>query len=246
MNAGLRSAWRLSAIFCAALFVSGCVTRPPTIAHVHLGHALTGVHVTPNKQGYLLVAERQADEVLALTERAKESKGLEQLKLDIAAAVTATSSDDHFGLKHSIILAANHISFAATSSDASLNVQQAAPIFARDIARVVERCELIGLLGKDVAAASSLQEAVVLSSEILQLARANVEGDDSNGDGQAGSAPNEFGMRQLRAELDGIIARENPPYRTVDEWFLFNLVRLPNGNWVFDKLGRGGNIEGYK
>ena len=35
---------------------SGCVTRPPTIAHVHLGHALTGVHVTPNRDGYLLVA----------------------------------------------------------------------------------------------------------------------------------------------------------------------------------------------
>jgi hypothetical protein len=33
---------------------------------------------------------------------------------------------------------------------------------------------------------------------------------------------------------------------TVDQWYLFNLVRLPNGKWVFDKLGRGGNIEGYK
>jgi len=27
---------------------------------------------------------------------------------------------------------------------------------------------------------------------------------------------------------------------------LFNLVRLPNGKWVFDKFKRGGNIEGYK
>ena len=41
--------------------------------------------------------------------------------------------------------------------------------------------------------------------------------------------PAEFGMKQLRAQLDGIIARESPPYRTVDQWFLFNLVRLPNG-----------------
>ena len=49
-----------------------------------------------------------------------------------------------------------------------------------------------------------------------------------------------------RAELQAMIARENPPYRTVDEWYLFNLVRLPNGRWVFDKLGRGGNIDGYK
>jgi hypothetical protein len=51
---------------------------------------------------------------------------------------------------------------------------------------------------------------------------------------------------QLRKELDAMIARENPPYVTVDQWYLFNLVRLPNGRWVFDKFGRGGNIEGYK
>ena len=28
--------------------------------------------------------------------------------------------------------------------------------------------------------------------------------------------------------------------------FRVDTVRLPNGKWVFDKLGRGGNIEGYK
>jgi hypothetical protein len=246
MSFSLSNGLRLAAILALATIATGCVTRPPTIAHVHLGHALTGVHVTPNKQGYLLVAERQADEVLTLTQRAKASEGLDQLKVDIAAAVAATSSDDNFGLKHSIILAANHISFAATSSDASINVQQAAPTFSRDIARVVERCELISLLGKDIAVAKTLNEAALLSEEILKLAQANVAGDDSNGDGKLGSAPTEFGMQQLRAELDGIIARESPPYRTVDEWFLFNLVRLPNGKWVFDKLGRGGNIEGYK
>jgi len=51
-------------------------------------------------------------------------------------------------------------------------------------------------------------------------------------------------LLQLRKELEGIIAREKPPYVTVDQWYLFNLVRLPNGKWVFDKFGRGGNIEG--
>jgi hypothetical protein len=43
-----------------------------------------------------------------------------------------------------------------------------------------------------------------------------------------------------------MIARERPAYRTVDQWYLFNLVRLPNGRWVFDKLARGGNVDGYK
>lgn len=238
-----------SARVCALLVtvaVGGCVSRPPTIAHVHLGHALTGVHVTPNKEGYLLVAEKQAEEVLELAEKASKSSELIQLKAEVAAAVKATNSTNEFGLKHSLVMAANHISFAATSPDASPNVQQSAPVFARDTVRVVERCELIGLLGKDVDASTSVDEAKLLAGEIATLARANLQGEDADKDGEAGKQPAEFGMKQLRAELDGIIARENPPYRTVEQWYLFNLVLLPNGRWVFDKLGRGGNIAGYQ
>jgi hypothetical protein len=214
-----------------ALGAGGCTSRPPTIAHVHLGHALTGVHVTPGKQGYLLVAEKQAEDVVALAQAAARSTDLAQLKTAVAAADNATNSEDEFGLKHSLVMASNHISFAATSSDASPNVQKSAPLFARDIVRVVERCELIGLLSKDVQVSTSIDEA-------------GLEGDDANGDGKVDAA--EFGMKQLRATLDGMIARESPPYRTVDQWYLFNLVKLPNGRWVFDQLGRGGNIEGYQ
>jgi hypothetical protein len=70
--------------------------------------------------------------------------------------VKATDSEDNFGVEQAIVMAANHITFAATSDDASVNVQQAAPVFASHITRV------------------------------------------------------------------------------------------PNGRWVFHKLGRGGNIDGYK
>src|SRR3954468_17171176 len=157
--------------------LGGCVSKPPTIAHVHLGHALTGVHVTPNKEGYLLVAEEQAEQVYVLAKKATASEELSQLKTDVAAAVKATNSEDEFGLKHSLVMASNHISFAATSPDASANVQQSAPIFARDTVRVVERCELIALLGKDVAASNSVGEAQLLAGEIATLAQANLDGE---------------------------------------------------------------------
>jgi hypothetical protein len=250
MTDGLRAVRneRGSMIACLLLLLGagGCVSRPPTIAHVHLGHALTGVHVTPNREGYLLVGEKQAQQAYKLAQQAHDSTTIEQLKTDIAGAVQATSSENEFGLKQSVILASNHISFAATSADSSLNVQQAAPVFAKDIARVVERCELITLLGKDVAASKSKDEAVVISEEILKLSKANVEGEDVDSDGKLGTTPTEYGMAQLRGEFDAMIARESPPYHTVDQWYLFNLVRLPSGRWVFDKLGRGGNIDGYK
>jgi hypothetical protein len=234
------------AIATSLLGAAGCVSRPPTIAHVHIGHAITGVHVTPNQEGYLVTAERRGKETIDLVQHAGASKDLAQMKQDVAAAMKATDSENDFGLKQAIVMAANHISFAATSDDASINVQRAAPVFAADITRVVERCDLITLLGKDVQASTSVKEASVSIAELGKLAQANVSGDDANGDGKVGSVPAEYGLVELRVELQAMIDRESPAYVTVPQWFLFNLVRLPNGKWVFDKLGRGGNIDGYK
>jgi len=233
-----------TALLLAAL--AGCVSRPPTIAHVHLGHAVTGVHVTPGKVGYFQHAERRAREAADTARTAAASADLEAIRTDVAATLVATESREQFGLKHSLVMASNHISFAATSPDASANLQQGAPVFARNIARLVERCELIALLGKDVAASASTSEATLLAGEISKLTEANLAGEDSDGDGKLGTTPAEFGVAQLRTQLDALVAREDPPYRTVDQWYLFNLVRLPNGRWVFDKLGRGGNVEGYQ
>jgi hypothetical protein len=228
------------------LVLAGCTSRPPTIAHVHIGHAITGVHVTPNQEGYLVTAERRAVQTVEFVRLAASSNDLAEIRKEVAAAVRATDSEDDFGVKQATVMAANHITFAATSDDASVNVQRAAPKFAADITRVVERCELIVLLGKDVASSTSTQDAAVSVAELGKLAQANVAGDDSNGDGVVGSAPSEYGLVQLRKELEAMIARESPAYVTVPQWYLFNLVRLPNGRWVFDKLGRGGNIDGYK
>jgi hypothetical protein len=239
------------ALVLSLLGAGGCVSRPPTIAHVHIGHAITGVHVTPNQEGYMVTAERRGAEAVEFSRLAAASSDLAVIKQNVAAAVKATDAEDNFGVKQAIVMASNHITFAATSDDASVNVQQAAPIFASHITRVVERCELIVLLGKDVAVSSSVEEASVSVAELGKLTRANVSGDDSNGNDSnaaagAGSLPSQYGLVQLRKELEAMVARESPRYVTVPQWYLFNLVRLPNGRWVFDKLGRGGNIDGYK
>jgi hypothetical protein len=234
---------------CAALsacVVSACVSRPPTVAHVHIGHAITGVHVTPNKEGYMVTAQRRAAEAADYANKAQSGTDLNDIKLNVALSETATNAKDDFGVRQALAMAVSHISFAATSDDASANVQKAAPIFAADAARVIERCDLVGLLARDVAGSQSIREAQVNAAEIAKLTQANLSGDDSNGDGKVGDVPSEYGMLQLRAELDAMTARERPRYVTVDRWYLFNLVRLPNGRWVFDKFGRGGNVEGYK
>jgi hemoglobin len=230
----------------AVAALTGCAQAPPTVAHTHIGHAVTGVHVTPNNESYMALADERAKAVLAAAERAARAAGnLPMMRAAVAEAVRACDSEDDFGLRQSVILAANHLSFGATAIDASVNLQRKAPLFARDIARVVERCELIRLLGNDVRATTSDQEAALLVAKILETARANLEGEETNGDGRVGSNPSEYGVAQLRAAVDSILAGENPAYVAVDQWHLFNLVRLPNGRWVYDRFGRGGNIAGY-
>src|SRR6202012_4437084 len=188
---------RLGGVVVVLLALSaagGCVSRPPTVAHVHIGHAITGVHVTPDHQGYIVTAERRARETIDYTAKASVSQDLEEIKREIAAAFKATNSQDDFGVKESIVMAVNHVSFAATSDDASLNVQKSAPQFAADSAHLVERCDLIALLSKDVAASASVKEASVSVTEIAKLAQANLSGDD--------------GVLALRKGLEAMVAGE--------------------------------------
>lgn len=236
-----------SACVLLTLAASGCVSRQPTIAHVHLGHALTGVHVTPGRVGYLAVAEERAMMAVESAHAAALSGSLAQIKPAIADATKAATSEEDFGLRLAVVQASSHISFAADSEDASANVRAEAANFAKNIAGVVQRCDLIALLAKDVGAATRVEEARALAAEIDKLAVQNLNGIDLNRDGViGGSQPNEYGIKQLRKQIADMIAREDPPYRTVEQTYLFNLVRLPNGKWVFDKFRRGGNIDGYK
>ncbi|MGH8250841.1 MAG: hypothetical protein ACREVI_09135 [Steroidobacteraceae bacterium] len=237
----------LPAVFLIACATGGCVSRPPTIAHTHIGHTVTAVHVTPDRKGYLEVAEERAATASEATLAATaDGMDLAAVKAQAATIAGAVSSADRFGLKQAVIQAANHLSFAATADDASANLREFAPGFERNIVRIVERCELMELLTNDIAATDSLDEARVLAANLRALAKANVDGEDDDGDGVVGGTPAGYGMAQLRKDVDAMLARENPPYAIVDSWYLFNLVRLPNGLWVWDKLGRGGNIEGYQ
>ena len=46
---------------------------------------------------------------------------------------------------------------------------------------------------------------------------------------------------QLREQVDALIGGETPPYVTVDRWYLFNLIRVPDGGWAWPKGGRSGS-----
>ncbi|MCG6867224.1 MAG: hypothetical protein LJE91_00400 [Gammaproteobacteria bacterium] len=243
-DAGYAVRGALCITLLALLLTAGCASRAPTIAHTHIGHAMTGWHDTPEKGGLFTTAEVKADEALKAAEAASAASDLQGIQSGIEATMMATDPQYEtspggvevkapYGVRQALTGAVAHISFAASSPDASDNVKESSEPFAQSAQAVLDRSDLILALGSDILVSRSTEEARILGKEVLLLARANVFGDDSDGDGIPGSSPGEYGMRQLRDEIQAMIDREDPPYTTVDTWYLFNLVKLPSGQWVF-------------
>ena len=233
-----------TAIACA-VFASGCTSRAPTIAHVHLGHAITGATDTPNNIGYLVYSERQAQTALTEADSAVSAyPSLERMRSDTQAVNETTNTSDKYPLVVAVRTAADHIKFAAQSADASENLKQGYARIREITEGIIVRSEVIDRYARDAATNGSNGEVQVLTVEIQKLAYANLNGQDVDGDGKIGTTDREYGVLQIRREIDALIARENPPYTTVDRWYLFNLIKLPTGEWMFRRSG-GDQSKGY-
>ena len=229
----------------------GCASKAPTIAHVHLGHVVDGWETTPGQTGLLetaeIFAQTSAD---AATRASKSDASLESRKRDIAELVKASHPEYsskktnpvngktqgvEFGVRTALLEAVHHIEFSANSDDASTNIRAGSKQFTINSRAVIDRCDLIAALGTDaLGGGSSVEEVNLLATELQSLTQANLYGEDLNGDGVIGGQnAEEYGLKQLRVELQDMIARENPVYNTIEQWYLFNLIRLPSGDWVF-------------
>ncbi len=245
------------AMITAAILIStGCSSQMPTIAHAHIGHTLTGWVDTPGKTGLFVAAEKLARTAMDTAESAtKQPMDPDRIKLSIHKAVQASNSakgpdeeGGQYGVKQALANAIDHVTYAATSDDVTDNLRQFAGKFQQAAGVVLDRCDLIAALGSDIQGSQSTEEIVLLTREIANLTRANLFGEDSNGDGRIGSAPGEYGLRQLRDQIEQMLEREDPPYTTVKTWYLLNMIRLPDGKWIFrrrfqdkgDNIYRGG------
>jgi hypothetical protein len=253
-------------LFAVILVLPGCATkRPPTVAHTHIGHVLTGWHDTPNKEGLFVAASKAAaDAVRAAESAAKVGSSTTGTKASVALVIESTDpafeyagkkkgaqqTGTRYGVKNALEAAVHHVEYATTSPDASPNIKSSAPKFASRANFVLERCDLTTALGDRILRLLSGKKAVSpndirpILEELVRLTRANEAGDDSNGDGVVGSVPEEFGLKQVHKDLMTILDRESPPYATVDSWYLFNLVRLPSGEWIYRKV-TGTTQRGY-
>ena len=216
------------------LGAAGCASQAPTIAHVHVGHAITGHPATPGEVGFFQLAESQARAADGLARELETASSLAALQAKFSVLAAALAGDA-FSFSDAVREAASHITFAANSPDATANVKQGAARFEQSIEGVLVRSELIDGYLEEARAVSDFGEARELAGEIQKLVSANLDGEDEDSNGMIGNAVTEFGIRQLREQLDAMVAAENPPYSTVDQYYLFNLIRLPDGSWAYRK-----------
>jgi hypothetical protein len=243
------------------LMGTGCALKRPTIAHTHIGHSLSGWIDTPEKEGLFIVAENLARRAMDSAKLGtSESIDLAQIKQHMKEVMTVTNppqpSDGkavNYGVKQALAGAVGHITYAANSDDSTPNVQEFASRFEQDADAVMDRCELITVLSSDVIASQSIKESKLLAGEVYKLTQANLYGEDADSDGKVGNDPGELGLKQLRQEIEAMLDREKPPYTTVNRYYLFNLIRLPDGRWMFrsdfedkdDAYSGGGGGGGY-
>ncbi len=223
-----------------ALGQTACVVQAPTISHVHVGHSVTAALDTQDNQGYFVLAERRQQAALdAVRAATKPGQSLTQVHNSLTALNDLVNLRRDYPLTAAIQASASHIRFAARSNDATENVRTFATNYEAAVEGVLYRNDLIDLYIKDALDSNSIDEITLIAQEVAQLVQNNLGGEDLDDNGYIGNAALEHGTVQLRRDLDAMIAREQPPYATVDRWYLFNLIRLPSGDWIFRKSDSG-------
>ncbi len=253
----MKRVFATSIVMLSSLMV-GCTyvvrEKQPSIAHVHIGHALTAWTNTPGNQGLFVMAEDEARRVLDLANSLTSQSTLDQMQTtmrEIMEVIEPPESegsrpDENYGLKRAFTGAMDHLEFAADSNDTSANVRATVPGLRKDGQAVVERYELIMAIARDIQDTTSATEAAALTEEVRILAKGILYGVELDGKESIGSRPDEYGLLQLRNAIAAMTDREDPPYVPVSEKWLFGLVRRPSGEWKFAFGGpSGGGGGGY-
>lgn len=242
---------RLSLLAVVGLTLSACGTvvkkEAPTIAHIHIGHAITGWPLAPKKQGLLVVAELQSLAAATTSElmlkaaregnmeRAK--KFLEETTRAVDPSFLKQGASNEYGLRKAAAEAITHLQLASEVEDASANVQRTVTTTRIKAEDLIDRSdELLAYLDAG-AEAQTVEEMEIIAEEIVRTLKTIAGGPE---------LPGVYGLFNFRNDIEEMVKREDPPYQTVESFYLFNLVKLPDGQWGFaSRSSRGSAGAGY-
>ena len=204
---------RAFALSLVMVLVTGCADNMAmkdkgmagkNMAHVHIGHVLTGWKDTPEKRGLLPTAMAEAK--IALQHAgfaASKTANLAWMKTHIGHVmhtVDPSVEPKGPGLGYGVIKAAGgagkHVGFSAKSEGASNNVKTHSVHVGASAKNVVTWGKLIVRLGKKVKAAKTTGQAAPMVKKIEQLTARLTAGDDVNGDGKVTSVPAKAASRK--------------------------------------------------
>jgi hypothetical protein len=180
-----------------------------SMAHVHMGHVLTGWQDTPDQMGLLPAAQTEA-EVAAQHAgfAASRPDDLDWMKLHTGHVLNAIDPSVEpegpgrgYGVHRAAQGVAQHVRFAADSEDASDNVKLHAMHVETSAGNVIVWSERIVELGQQVQATSSAAEAAPLVVEIQTLTQTILAGTDADGDGTVTWEQSEGGLAQAAQHM---------------------------------------------
>ena len=209
---------RAFALTFGLVFVTGCADdmammdkemADPSMAHVHIGHVMTGWKDTPENGGLLPTAIAEAKVAAQHAGfAANKLADLAWMKTHIGHvlhAVDPSVEPKGPGLGYGVIKAAGgaakHVGFAAKSEGASKNVKTHAVHVDTSAKNVVTWGKLIVRLGKKVKAAKTADQAAPMVKKIEQLAARLVAGEDVNGDGKVTWHASEGGLEAAEKHM---------------------------------------------
>ncbi len=159
---------------------------------VHIGHVVNSFGDTPNSMGLLPLAIAEANvaaqhAMLAM----RASTNLDQMKLHaghvihaIDPTIVTSGPGRGYGLKRAATGVATHIELAAKAPGASQNVIMHSNHIATSARNTVQRADSMLALAKKVQAATTVDEAAKLVSQMASLAPQLMAGADANHDGR--------------------------------------------------------------
>lgn len=218
----------LSLAACAALTLKDT----PSIAHVHIGHAITGLKGAPKNRGLLVAAEQfsvsasnNSEQLLQAVNDGDIKQSKKYLK-KIAKDVDPSYFDNKsrkYGLRRATAEATTHLALAGKVNDATDNVRRTVLETNTKAQEIIDRIdELTGYIEAGLQA-DNIPELEIISEEINLLMK-TIAGD---------SEQTSYGLHNFRADIEAMVAREDPDYETVDRYYLFSLIKLPGGEWGF-------------
>jgi len=248
-QSGIRH-YRLAAIFLSLSVVScSAVVRKdaPTISHVHIGHAITAWADAPKKQGLLVAAElfsvsaaTNSELLLEATRNgdlAKSKQFLYEIALNVDPAYFDESLEEEYGLRRATAEATTHLRLAADVFDASANVQRTVTRTNIKAKEIIDKSDELSAFLEVGLETDNIEELEIIAEEITLLVNAIAGGPENE---------SSYGLYNFREDIENMVAREDPPYETVDSYYLFNLVKLPDGQWGFgSRRSRGAAGAGY-